>query len=222
MGIAKATISNNSYIGAFAIATDSYLLLTQNATKNEETLIAGNLGVPVVRCSIDGSDLIGVYAIANSNGILLPEIVDRAEVLAMKRHLPDVNISTISTSLNALRNNILANDRIAIVNREYSRAETKKIGDALGVEVIVRHIGGYDTIGANNILTNKGMVMNNSATDDDIAFVKRLGIEFSQSTANLGSSSIGLSVIANSKGLVVGDQTTGFEMARMSEGLQVD
>jgi translation initiation factor 6 len=222
MGIAKATIGNNSYIGAFALATDSYAVVAANSTKSERSIIEENLGCKAVPTTVDGSDLVGVYAIANARGILLPEMADRVEISLLKKHLPGVVVDVIPTGLNALRNNILANDKLAIINPEYSRMEAGKIGETLGVEVIKRRIGSFGTVGANNIITNKGIVVNNSATDDDIEFAKGLGLQVSQTTANLGSLSIGLSAVANSKGAVVGDQTTGFELARISEGLDIE
>ena len=221
MGTAKATIGNNSYIGAFGVATDSFVLITNTATKNERTLIEQNLGVKSIGMTIDGSGLIGIFAAANSKGILLTEMIEDSEIAKLKKALPDVEVNTIHTSLNAVRNNILANDKIAFVNEEYNKIDVDKIAHVLGVEVVRKQIGLYDTIGANNILTNRGMVINNTASDDDIAFVKGRIASVSQSTANLGSSSIGLCTISNSKGLVVGDQTTGFELVRITEGLDL-
>ncbi len=222
MGIAKSTIGNNSFIGAFAIATDSYMLVSSIATKTERTILEENLGCRPVVASVDGSGLIGIYALANSRCIVLPQMADRSEVQHLKKSLPGVSVEILETDLNALRNNVLANDRLAIINPEYSRAEAKKIGDLLGVEVIERHIGGFSTVGANNVLTNKGLALNNSATDDDIEFVKGLGIVYAQTTANLGSMSLGLCTVANSNGIVAGDQTTGFELTRFSEGLDIE
>ena len=41
-------------------------------------------------------------------------------------------------------------------------------------------------------------------------------------TANTGSLSIGLAVIANSKGVVIGNSTTGFEIVRIVNGLNLE
>lgn len=221
MGSVKAKIGNNSYIGAFAIATDAFALVTNNSTATERSILEETLEVKTHGVSIDGSGLVGVYVVANSKGILVPEMTDSREILKLRKTFPEVQVDTIHTSLNALRNNILANDKIALVNYQYSPIEAKRIEDVLGVEVIKRQVGSFDTVGANNILTNKGIVLNNTATDDDIEFMKAKIGSVSQSTANTGSSSIGLCAIANSKGLVVGNQTTGFELVRITDGLDL-
>ena len=221
MGTAKATIGNNSYIGAFGIATDSFILVTGNSTHTERSIIEQALGVKSHQMSIDGSGLIGVYAIANSKGILLPAMVDGREITRLKEAFPEVIVETMHTSLNALRNNILTNDKIAFVNKEFNQTEIAKISDVLGVEAVKMQIGNFETVGANNLLTNKGIVLNNTATDAEVNFVKGRMNSVSQSTANTGSSSIGLCAIANSKGVVVGGQTTGFELVRITDGLDL-
>jgi translation initiation factor 6 len=222
MGIAKGSIGNSSFIGAFCLATDMFSILSRRATDSEEKLIRDTLETRVVRSTVDGSDLVGIYIVANSHGILIPEIARMEEVNYLKEELKGVNVGVIDTDLNALRNNILVNDKVAFINSGYGRKEMSTIEDVLGVEVIKRNMGGFETVGANNIITNRGMVISNSASDDDIAVAKRFFNGVTQTTANLGSSSIGLCVVANSKGMVVGNETTGFEMARLGEGLELE
>ncbi len=221
MGIAKASIGNSSYIGAFGFATDSYVLLTPHSTKTDREIIAEALGVDVFSATVDGSGLVGVYAVGNSKGLLLPELADESEIRRIKKELHGVEVSVMPTSLNALRNNILVNDKFAFVNPEFKKKEMDEIAHALGVEVIAKQIGDYATVGANNILTNRGMVLNNSASEQDIHFSQKFIQCTSQTTANVGSPSIGLCAIANSRGVVVGAQTTGFELTRITEGLDL-
>ncbi len=221
MSVEKAGIGNSSFIGAYAIATDLFTILSSRATISEEKLIRDTLETKVVRSTVDGSSLVGIYTVANSNGILLPEIADRSEISNLKAQLEEVNISVIRTDLNALRNNILANDKVAFINPEYSRKEAKEIEDTLGVEAVRMDICGYSTVGASNVLTNKGMVVSGELKEDEEKVIKQFSSSVSQSTANMGASSIGLCTIANSNGMVVGYETTGFELVRLSEGLDL-
>lgn len=221
MGVAKASIGNSSFIGAYAIATDLFSILSARATPSEEKFIQDTLGARVIRSTIDGSDLIGIYVVANSRGLIVPEIAQRSEVAHLKEQLKDLDIEIVSTDLNALRNNILVNDKVAFINAEYGRKEATLIEDTFDVEVVKRNIGAYNTVGASNVATNKGFALNNNASEDDISVVRNFSKNVSQTTANLGSSSIGLCVIANSNGMLVGDETTGFEMVRLTEGLDL-
>jgi translation initiation factor 6 len=63
-------------------------------------------------------------------------------------------------------------------------------------------------------------VLNNRSSEREKERIEKiLGFKSEQSTANIGSVSVGLCAIANSSGLVVGDATTGFELARIAGAL---
>jgi translation initiation factor 6 len=222
MPVAKLNILGNDYIGAFALSADSFSLIARGATKGEHIALQRDLEAPVHSTTVNGSDLIGIYAACNSNSVLLPEMAYSNEVRQLKKALPDVSVHVLDTDLNALGNNILANDTIAIINPNYSSKEAKHISDLLGVEVIRMGIGGFETVGANNILTNKGIVLNNAVSEKEEEELKGIFKSVSQSTANMGALSIGLCAVANSKGVVVGKSTTGYELANISDGLAVD
>jgi translation initiation factor 6 len=220
MAVIKTLINGNSYIGIFAVATDRFCLAGNALTAGKEAEIEKSLGVEVVGGSINYSQLVGLYAIANSKGILLPHITENNEINELKRQLPEINVSVLNSSLNALHNNILANDKIAIVNPLYSKQEKKGIEDALDVEVMSFEIGGFKTVGANNILTNKGIVFNNNIAEEEKENIEGIiGMKGEQSTANFGSLNLGLCIIANSNGLIAGDLTTGYELARIAGSL---
>jgi translation initiation factor 6 len=164
---------------------------------------------------------VGLFSKANSNGIILSNLTLDEEVEALKRHRLGINIGVLESDLNAIGSNILANDRIAIINPDYSQKDAKDIGDVLGVEVVRAQIDGFKTVGANNILTNKGLVINNKAMDEEKAeWDKLTGFDSVRSTANTGTLSVGLSAIANSSGIIAGDNTTGYELARIVDALE--
>lgn len=218
------SILGSDYIGAFAVATDKFAVLARMISHGERDRIEKNLGIKTMTFDLDNSDLVGIYMAANSRAIILPNIIEEDEIAHFRKEAKewlDVEVMIFKSSLNALGNNLLVNDKFALINPEYTAEEARELEDILGVESIRMSIGGFSTVGANNILTNKGMVLNNRATDEETEEIRKIfkGFQPSQSTANLGSLSIGLSTIANSTGLIAGDSTTGFELARISDGL---
>lgn len=214
------SILGNDYVGALATCTDSFFLLGRNASNGEERGIARALGVECVRSSIAGSALVGIYVVANSRGVLLPYGTEENELEEVRKALPGVRVEIFRTEYNALKNNILVNDSVAVINPSYGREEERFIGSVLGVRTTRASIGGFGTVGATNILTNRGLVVNNRASEEEKLELEKLtGMGSEQSTANLGSVYIGLCVIANSKGLVAGGETTGFELAHITDAL---
>ena len=223
MGAAKCTVRGSDYIGAFAAATDSHVFVCSAIDHRSRSVLEKMLGATPIEMSVSGTDLIGLFVKANSNGLVISNLVEEHELERLKSHKLGINIAVIDTGLNALGNNMIVNDKIAIVNPDYDPRSVKLIGDALGVEVVKAEIGGFKTVGANNILTNKGLVINNRATDGQKKELDRLtGFNSVGTTANTGALSIGLSTVANSKGVVVGDGTTGFELARIMEALELN
>ncbi len=222
MGIEKLRILGNDYIGAWGVATDKFFIVGNGASEGEKGIIEKTLKVEGIRASVGGSGFIGLYVAANSKGILLPYGTEHHELEALKKLIPGVQVRIMETDYNALRNNILANDKLAIINPNYSQEEEKVIADVLDVETHRLKIANYHTVGAHNILTNKGVVVNNRAEEKDVEEIEEItGMKAEQSTANLGSLSIGICVMANSKGLVVGRATTGFELSRIAESLEI-
>ena len=219
MNLLKRNINGNSYVGAFSSSSEDITLISRGVSTKDESIIRETLGTETFRISVSGSNLVGIYAVLNSNGILLPDMTYTEELKELDHLKEKIRIGTLKSDMNALGNNILANDKVAIINPNFQRADAEIIADVLDVEIIRMAIGGYETVGANNILTNNGMVLNNFASDNELEEAKSLVKNVSQSTANLGSVFVGLASVANTKGLMVGEDTTGFELARMEEGL---
>ncbi|MGC8662698.1 MAG: translation initiation factor IF-6 [Candidatus Micrarchaeia archaeon] len=223
MNVARLAIYGNSYIGIFGFATDKFCFIGNNIPKKKLDIISKTLGVNALTLSIDSSHLIGIYVVANTKGVLLPKNTEEKELALIKHSLGnEADVEIFDTNLNALRNNILANDKIAIINPEFNKKEEKFIEDVLDVEIIRTKIGGFYTVGANNILTNKGIAFNNRISNEEKEKLEKiLGYSGEQSTANMGSLNIGLSSIANSNGLLLGELTTGYELSRIANSLNL-
>ena len=223
MGIAKMRIQGNDYVGAWSAATDRFFLLGSEVNKKTADTIRGALGVEIVRALVGGSGLLGIYASANSKGVLVPNLMESYEFKELKASLPGAQVAILQTDLNALKNNILANDRIAIINPNFGPDEERAIRDVLDVETLRLEIGGFHTVGANNILTNRGFVLNSRADEEEKERIEKiLGMKVEQSTANMGSVNIGLCAVANSNGVISGDATSGYELARIAESLNIE
>jgi len=221
MDAAVLRLKGSDYTGVFCTASDGIVFAPHNLTKKEHDILFSTLKADIVEVGLGESNLIGLFSKANSNGIILSNLTLQEEFNAIKAEARELNVGILQSSINAIGSNILANDKIAIVNEDYSDREMKFIEDILGVETVRMQIGGFKTVGANNILTNKGLVISNKATDlEQKEWEDKTGFKTIRTTANMGSLAIGLSVVANSKGVVAGDTTTGFELNRIIQGLQ--
>ncbi len=216
-------ITGSDYVGVFVAASDRYVFFGNNINERSKRILSETLKVQPIGISVFATDLVGLFMKVNSNGILVSSMIEDYELKALRGLNLDTRIEVLESNLNAVGNNVLANDKIAIVNPDYSPGEIRQIQDVLGVEAIPADIGGFKTVGANNILTNKGFVINNRATDMEKSRIDGLlGFESTRTTANTGSLSIGLSAVGNSAGVVAGENTTGYELNRIMDALNIE
>ena len=220
MDAAKCQINGSDYIGAFATSTERYTFVPYGIPEKIKAMMGKVLKTECICIPVSGTDLIGLFSRANSNGIALSNVASDEDVRKIREMGLGINVGIVDSSINAIGNTVLVNDRIAIIDPEYTDAEARQLQDLLGVEVLKEEIGGFKTIGATNILTNSGCAINNHCTEIEKKKIDMItGFDSVSTTADRGSLSIGLASIANSKGLLVGEDTTGFEMNRIIDAL---
>ncbi len=216
----RGHLNGNPYLGIFACATDSHLLIPPGAPAKMVKEMSRVLGAMPVEATVGGTELIGTMVAANSNGILLPMDMTRHEVETISAAL-NKEPSMLDTKYNALGNLILANDRGAVVARVYGTAEVRAISRALEVEVRKGTISNLGIVGSLCCATNSGAIVSPNAADEEVKLINEtLQVEAQRGTANLGVEYVGTCILANSKGVVAGIPTTGIEMGMIQEAFE--
>lgn len=217
MRFARCTNEGNPYLGLFGKTNEEFTIIGSSVGRKFEQA-CDVLGTRIIRASVFGSPLIGVYICMNANGIIAPDILEKEEERVLKGL--GLNLYLCKDKRNALGNNIVANDFGAVANEEMEKKELKKISDCLGVPVERFALAGYKTVGSACIATNKGFLAHNDATREEIKFLESvLKVRGGIGTANMGTPFVGIGVLANSKGCVVGELTSSYEMGRIGESL---
>jgi translation initiation factor 6 len=215
----KIDIENNPYIGVFCRANEKFLLAPHNAHQTALARISEALGVELIIFSVGGCTLIGSLVCSNSHGALLSNIANNSETRQLGAIIP---AEVLNDRLNALGNNILANDFGAVVNPDYGKKSIEQIGNALGVKAVGGTVAALKTVGATAIATNKGVLCHPHTTDKEIALLREtLGVPVSIGTLNYGTPMIGACILANSRGAVVGTPTTTVEIGRVQDALEL-
>ncbi|MDR1404233.1 MAG: translation initiation factor IF-6 [Candidatus Methanoplasma sp.] len=204
-------------IGIYASVNESLSLVAANSAPEFIRDIEAILGAETVLTTVSGSFVIGSLVRMNSNGAVVSGMIEETE---LKRIREKINVTVLPDRVNAAGNNILANDRGAIINPELGRNAEKRISDALGVETVRSAVAGYNTVGSACAATNKGCLCSSDATEEDIRLLQDvLGVETKKCSVNHGSKHIGAGILCNSKGALVGDETTPIEMGKIEDGL---
>ena len=209
--------AGSSNIGVFTAVNESVAFIAADAAPEFVKDVEEALQVETELMTVAGSFVIGSLVVMNSNGAVVSGLADPKERETIGKH---ISCTPIDDPLNAAGNNILANDKGAIVNPEYSKALVKTISDALGVECVPASIAGINTVGSICRATNKGCVCHADASDEDVQLIADvLKVEPIRSTVNHGARMLGAGILANSKGALIGDDTTPIEMGKIEEGL---
>ena len=76
------------------------------------------------------------------------------------------------------------------------------------------------SVGMAAVVTNKGLLCHPKVTDSEKKMLEDVfDVEVMIGTVNHGFPLIGSGLVANTKGAIIGDQTTGIEMGRIEEAL---
>ncbi len=218
--INKLEVNRNPFIGLYFTASEDTLLCAPSIPQ-KDLEIAVNTLKPKKICLtfLASSTLVGLFSVANSNGVILPTFIEPSESSKIKKELA-INVALIDDKYSAIRNNIVANDKGCLASDIISSQEVKKIRDCLDVEVVKSPVGGIKTVGSVNVATNEG-VYGYNGMDEEYSKLLRdvLKVKVGRGTINLGTVANSLGIAANSKGAVVGSLSSGFEISSVYEAL---
>lgn len=218
--LSKGDIFGNSYLGVFCVANENLALIPITARDELMESTGKSLDVDkVIRTAVDGASIIGALMTMNSKAALVSYFMTDDEINLIN---PDIKITRLPHKLNAVGNNILANDNGALVHPAYEDDILGFISETLGVPVEKGTVAGFKTVGSAAVATNKGVVCHPHTGSFEIEQLERvLGVEVRIATANYGTGLLGACMIANSKGALIGEASTPIELGKIEEGLKL-
>ena len=203
----------------FARVAGDCLLVRPDADEDALADMEDELGVEAVPTTIGGSGTVGSLVAGNGNGLLvsgraLDEELDRI------RDTTDLRIRSLPGRINAAGNVVLATDSGAYVHPDLSRDAVMTVKDALDVPVERGELGGVRTVGTAAVATEEGVLCHPKTTDGELDFLEEhLDVYADIGTVNYGAPLVGSGLIANERGYVVGEETTGPELGRIEDTL---
>lgn len=215
----KIDINGHPYIGVFCKGSENLVLTPPNISKLTKKQIEETLDAKIIQLCLGGSTIIGTLVSLNSYGIVVTNFATDEELEVLKKELP---VLRIPEKLNAVGNNILVNDICALVHPGYSNKTIQLIQDTLGVETIRGTVAKLKTVGSAALATNKGLLCHPHLTKEEMKLLKEsFKLPVSIGTINYGTPYIGACVIANSKGALLGRNTTPIEIGRVEDALEL-
>jgi len=210
--------NENPNLGVFCRANDNIAFLMKGLTKKTKEKITEALEVPLVEVSIFDATIIGSLMSFNSNGVVVTDSIDDKTLKIIEKQ--GFKVCVVDDKINAAGNDILVNDNGALVHPDFRDKSIKKIEDTFGVPVVCGTIAGLKTVGMAAVVTNKGLLCHPKVSDEELRVLRDVfGVSVMIGTVNHGSPVIGSGLVANCKGAIIGNLTTGIEMGRIEEAL---
>jgi len=217
--VLRTAFSGSPYVGVFARATDSLVLVRPDLATDVYDDLERELEVPVVPTNIGGSATVGALATGNGNGLLVSSRVLDAEEERVTEAV-DVSIGELPGRINAAGNVVVANDTGAFVHPDLSDTAVQAVEDALDVPATKGTLAGTNTVGTAAVATNDGVLCHPKSTDGELDRIEdALGVPADIGTINYGAPLVGSGLVANDYDYVVGKDTTGPELGRIEDAL---
>lgn len=217
--IARTNFEGDSNVGAYGIATDRFVFVSSHMSEKGLDAVEKTFNLPLVQSTVATMDAVGLVSVATSNGILVPYTTNDDE-LAHLKNASEVTVDWLDDKMTALGNIIIANDNGAMCHPDFDFKARQKISDTLGVEVVPGSLARLPIVGANAIATNQGAIVHPMATSGEVELLAQLlKVHIEVGTVNRGSPYASLGVMANIDSMIAGTDTTGVELAHISQVL---
>lgn len=217
--IAFADFSGSSFLGIYAAASNRLALVPPASDRRFASKVEELLRVKVVHTTIAGTNLVGALTTLNSNGLVTSGFATQSEAEKLRN---DIGVLTIADKFNAAGNNIVANDRGALINPDMSNKSLKQISEILKVEVVKGTVAGLRTVGSACVANNNGALCHPAVTEDELKLIEGvLKVKARIGTASYGVPLVGACILSNSNGALTGSSTTPIEIGRIEDALGV-
>jgi translation initiation factor 6 len=216
--VAPVKVFGTSSVGVFLATNNSVTFLPPDVPEKIDDIVRSTLRTTVARFTIAKSPLLGVFVVVNDNGVLLSPLALEDEIKLFKSL--GLNVGVLNTKYTAISNLILANNRTALVSPLLEPQLRKVVADVLGVEVIVDTVANNPLVGALAVLNSRGLLVAPEATEEDLKKLSEyFKVRVDVGTVNKGKSFLRGGIVVNDHGALVGDETAGPELMRITQVL---
>eukprot|EP00343_Euplotes_focardii_P010461 CAMPEP_0205830526 /NCGR_PEP_ID=MMETSP0206-20130828/41288_1 /ASSEMBLY_ACC=CAM_ASM_000279 /TAXON_ID=36767 /ORGANISM="Euplotes focardii, Strain TN1" /LENGTH=253 /DNA_ID=CAMNT_0053134261 /DNA_START=133 /DNA_END=894 /DNA_ORIENTATION=- len=211
----RTQFENSNEIGVFSKLTNTYCLVAHGGAEHFRVFDAELPDIPVIRCTVNGSRIVGRMTAGNKRGLLLPVTATDQEMQHIVNSLPDgVIVRRIEERLSALGNVIVCNDHVAVVHPDLDRESIEIIKDTLGVEVLRHTIAGNALVGSYCVVSNRGALVHpQTPVEEQDELSSIFQVPLCAGTVNRGSDVIGAGMVVNDWTAFCGLDTTATEIS---------
>ncbi len=217
MNIKTASLRGSPYVGLFCIATDEFALVPAFMEAKDVKKLEDTLNVKAIATTIADTHLLGVLGKGLGKKIAVASTVSDEEVHFLEKHGIQVHVMD---EITAIGNLLCIQKNGGIISPLIPEMERKKLSTFFGVTMHAMAVAKSELAGSCILATEKGFLAHPRTEPEEMEALDAIfKVPGMTTTANYGDPFPGNSVLANSYGIMVGEKTSGPELARIDEGL---
>ena len=212
MEIEYADINGSIHIGVSIFTTEDFAFVPIDTSDSLVDLIGDTLKTTVIRVA---EKIIGTLIVGNSHGFIISNVLSKEVVDQIKTtNLPVYQ----APEFFAFGNTILANDHGGIISPIIPTEIRENIQETLKIKLKTKRIADSDLVGSLGYVTNNGGLITPLAGENELEDIKKfLKLnEIRIGSINKGSEFIASGMIGNTKGMLIGRETTGIEVMEIT------
>ena len=211
----------NPNVGVFCKTTDDLCIIRKALPKKILKRVSSALQTNLIEMQIADAHIVGSLLACNSHGVVVSNIIGEKEIELLESK--GFSVLTIEDTINAVGNDMLVNDNGGLIHPKMKKKTINAIEECLNIPLTKGTIAGLETIGMAAVATNKGVLCHPKVSDEEKRVLESVfQVPVMIGTVNHGVPLIGSGLVANSHGAIFGSLTTGIEMGRIVESLQLD
>ena len=205
-------------IGLYVFVTDSFALVGMEVYEKYSEELKELFKVPVIKMTIAGTSLIGVFVAGTKDKILVPSIAFESELETLKEN--KIDFSVLDTKLTCLGNNMFCTEKLTFLNPDFSDKTQKKIQELLNTETLKTKLAEIKAIGSLVAINKNKLLTTYNLSDKELKLLEDQGFEVTTGSISMGSQYIKSGVLVNSNGLAVSKNSGGPELVNAEEALK--
>lgn len=204
-------------MGLFCVVTDEFALVPAFMETKDVKKLEDTLNVKAIVTTIADTHLLGVLGKGLGKKIIVASTISPEEVHVLEKHGIHVHVMD---EITAVGNLLCIQKNGGIISPLIPDVERKKIEKFLGIPLHVMSVSKSELAGSCVIATEKGFLAHPKTMPEEMEALEAIfKVPGMTTTANYGDPFPGNSVLANTYGIMVGEKTSGPELARIDEGL---
>jgi translation initiation factor 6 len=218
MAIDVLSLRDDFNIGLKCYVNDKIAIVPLHTRDKDIELIKEILQVEIIKGSIMGTDLLGVFIIGKEKNILVPYLTLDKEVSNLEKQ--GLKVQKIDEEQTCLGNIVLFYKNKALISPETGENLRKAI-EKLKYKIIEKKFSNVETP-ASFTVSRKNKLLTSLYGDDLELLEETLKVKSGETTINNGSPHLKSGILLNKNGILMGTQSTGTELTNIDSFFMED